>query len=101
MKAVVEFDLKLALLDLEITQRECAEYLKVNDRTVRRWIAKKMIPVTAMYAISAWIKLKGYGVAWRPQEIDIMPVNVDYLKENAKHEMNRILALKQIFMNNS
>lgn len=72
------------LNELNITQAECADYMSVDSRTVRRWIknpneAKK----SAVYTLEAWIKLKKLTLPWRPNEIDIIPggINLSSIKE--------------------
>lgn len=65
MMTQAEFD--VCLDDLDLTQSELANLLRVNARTVRRWAENpEAIPGPAEHAIRAWCRLKRFGIAWRP-----------------------------------
>ena len=71
-----------AMAALGITLNELAYLLSVNPRTVNRWMEGSVeVPAPVSQLLGAWQKLKGLKVAWRPDEIDVEPVNLNKLAE--------------------
>lgn len=74
--------LDAVLLSLSLTPAELAYLLAVNPRTVSRWLDGSVeMPAAVIQLLRAWQKLKGLRVAWRPDEIDVEPVNLNMLAE--------------------
>lgn len=71
-----QFSLPEIIKYLDITQKETANLLDVNPKTIKRWIENENeIKVWAKNLLSAWCKLSKLGLAWRPGEIDIVIKN--------------------------
>lgn len=82
MRDMKNDSLDSALLSLGLTPAELAYLLSVNPRTVSRWIDGSVeIPAAVTQLLGAWQKLMGLKVAWRPDEIDFEPVNLNELAE--------------------
>lgn len=65
-------ELRLALGELGISQTEAARLLEVDARTVRTWCqAGYEAPSVAARAVGAWLRLARYGLAWRPDTVDL------------------------------
>lgn len=68
------------LLSLGITPAELAYLLSVNPRTVSRWIEGTVeMPEAVTQLLAAWQKLRQLKVAWRADEIDVDPNNINKL----------------------
>jgi hypothetical protein len=60
-----------SLSALGLTLAEAAEYLSVDQRTIRRWLEANEIPGAPREALKAWCRLEQRGISWRPDVIAI------------------------------
>lgn len=73
MMGITIFELKNIISELKLTQQEVANLLRVNIRTIGRWIENpSKITGPAKQTLLAWQKLNRYGWPWRPDGIDIL-----------------------------
>lgn len=58
-------ELDLIFSELQLTQKSAADMLRVNERTVRRWIASpETMYGPAREALRAWVKCHRAGLDW-------------------------------------
>lgn len=73
MGITVDLHPKRYLDFLSITQAEFSSFMRVNERTVRRWVKEpSKMPLAAKYTLMAWAKLHSLGRAWMPGSIDLL-----------------------------
>ena len=59
-------ELKSIMSELRLTQREVAERLCVNIRTVRRWVSGEAIMKgSSKFALTLWRQAEKSGLNWR------------------------------------
>jgi transcriptional regulator with XRE-family HTH domain len=70
---MINFELKDYMGELNLSQDELAYLLNVNPRTIKRWLEKPSeIPESVKQAMTAWLRLKKFGLSWRP-DASILP----------------------------
>jgi hypothetical protein len=93
-------DFKRILDELRLTESQLAQFLSVNIRSVRRWI-KYPYKITgpARNVILAWVRLNRLGMAWRPDEINVLNDHqIDEIAEKIKFYRLDSLKLDKILI---